>query len=206
MPKVKGQKKERAALKDARQLLKLSRIRTQGEESASGTDSVWKVASPSAWNGSGVGTGTTAPASDSLLVSNSESVLVKSLYLYGGGQDNNRVIVVYWHNIPVAPDASGTLPTIDELLVAGGTEITRTYLNTRVKHTVLFDKCYESTQLTVKEVIPVNKRVCFVEVPTAAQFGGHYDSTTDVGRVSKGLICVYYCGAGTWQSQLVYYG
>jgi len=210
MPKVKGQLKDRVAEKDARKLLKLKTLLTQGEETTDGTTS-WKVVCATAFNGDGLGTGSTAPASNALLVSSSSSVFVKQLYLFGQSQESNRIIVVYWHNMPIPPssdgvnpDLSGTLPSIDEVLVAGSVEITRGYLNKRVKCTVLFDKCYSTTEGTVKEIIDVNKRVTFVQQPTAAQYGGHYDSTTNVGLVSKGLICVYYYGSGQLYTQVKY--
>jgi len=204
MPKVKGHRKDRVADKDARKLLKISTLLTQGEDTTTGTDGVWEVVCATAFNGTGVGSGTTAPAGDSLLVSSNDNVFVKQLYLFGQSQAGNRVIVVYWHNIPIVADVSGTLPTISELLVAGTAQITRGYLNTHIKRTVLFDKCYSEMDNTVKEIIDVNKRVWFVQPPNVAQPGGHYDSTTDVGRVDKGLLCIYYCGQGQLYSQVKY--
>jgi len=208
MPKVKGGKYRDRSLhggaeKAARKLLKLRTTCTEGTELTIGTAGTWEVVCASAFDDSQFGL-----AANALIKSQNESIFVKEMYLIGKSMQACRVIVVYWHNIPNVADASGTLPGIDDLLVnVGGpsNEILGSYLNKGVKHTVLFDKCYDQNASLVKEIIPVKKTVAFVQPPDEAQLGGHYDSATVVGQVSKGLICVYYNGGCSLTTQLKYY-
>jgi len=121
-----------------------------------------------------------------------------------------RQIVVWYYKPSLPADGSGTLPDLDEVL-EDDTNIESLIIRDSAnagRFRVLYDKIYDlginvydgatgcvttpkNRRYTFDQKVIVNKTQHY-KSPPGAYLGGHYDSSSDVGQVTRGLPVVYF--------------
>jgi len=138
-----------------------------------------------------------------------------SVYSLGTGNVAPRIrqIDVWFYKSDTKADASGNLPSLEEVLEEIDCDtFEKTKTESSAKWAILHDETYlmgismtSATAVTQDGpmthsydiLIPVNRSQSYKAPPTSTNPGGHYDSSVNAGQITKGLPMLYTYLEGT---------